>query len=566
MKNIVKICSIATVGLAMTALTGCIKEIDPQSSTVTADQAANAPGSFDNFVATITSSLNGAFTYSGSNQYPYDFGYPSFFLQRDVMGHDIVCESGGSEWYTNWYACGSGLGPQYAVCQVPWTYYYGWIKSCNTVISLAGEEPAADKVSGAGIAYAMRAMFYMDLARMYAQKSYAMDKQSETVPLVTEQTSLTDLSTNPRATNEVMWAFILSDLDKAESYLADYERSDVYTPDLSVVYGLKARAYLTMEDWANAEKYAKMAQSGYSVLNDSEWNDRKTGFNTPNHSWMFGLTFRSSDANILQNDADSSWGSQMIVEVSASGCGYSANYVGPKRIDKHLYETIPASDFRRKSFVDFAIDELDSEEDMLLALSDYSDDPEGVLTTGLEVASSGRVGGIELKFRPKDGEHANQYLAFTVAVPLMRVEEMMLIEAEAAGMQSEARGIQLLTDFAKTRDPQYEYGSHFEGYGSSYANNFQNEVWWQRRVELWGEGFATFDIKRLDKGVIRSYEGTNHVEGYCWNFGDYGTNGGSVHPNWMDLCIVQTEGNYNTACTNNPTPLKPSADSTPHVW
>ena len=32
----------------------------------------------------------------------------------------------------------------------------------------------------------------------------------------------------------------------------------------------------------------------------------------------------------------------------------------------------------------------------------------------------------------------------------------------------------------------------------------QNELWWQRRVELWGEGFATFDIKRLQKGIIRS--------------------------------------------------------------
>jgi hypothetical protein len=59
-----------------------------------------------------------------------------------------------------------------AVCQVPWTYYYGWIKSCNTVISLAGENPEADKVAGAGIAYAMRAMFYMDIARMFGMSSY----------------------------------------------------------------------------------------------------------------------------------------------------------------------------------------------------------------------------------------------------------------------------------------------------------------------------------------------------------------------------------------------------------
>ena len=62
-------------------------------------------------------------------------------------------------------------------------------------------------------------MFYMDLARMYAQKTYGLDKNSETVPIVTETTSLSDLTNNPRATNEVMWNFILSDLDKAEEYI-----------------------------------------------------------------------------------------------------------------------------------------------------------------------------------------------------------------------------------------------------------------------------------------------------------------------------------------------------------
>lgn len=50
-----------------------------------------------------------------------------------------------------------------------------------------------------------------------------------------------------------MWAFIISDLDKAEQYLEGYQRKDISTPDQSVVYGLKARAYQVMEDWANAE-------------------------------------------------------------------------------------------------------------------------------------------------------------------------------------------------------------------------------------------------------------------------------------------------------------------------
>jgi len=173
---------------------------------------------------------------------------------------------------------------------------------------------------------------------------------------------------------------------------------------------------------------------------------------------------------------------------------------------------------------------------------------------------SGResFGNVGIKFRPKDGVHDNQYTAFTVAVPLMRVEEMKLIEAEAAGMQNEARGIELLTAFAKTRDAEYVYGTHNEAYYNTSTSAFQNEVWWQRRVELWGEGFATFDIKRLQKGIIRSYEGTNHVLTNQWNV--------EHTPDWMNLCIIQTETNYNSGVENNPTPIQPSSDSAPYEW
>ena len=555
-KSIVYMAALALT--AVTTLNSCIKEIDPQSSTVTRDQAAAAPGAFENFVASITSSLNGDFTYGGSSHYPWDFGYPSFFLQRDVMGNDIAVETSGSEWYTTWYSSGTGLGPTYAVCQLPWTYYYGWIKNCNTVLDLAGAEPDEEHATGAGIAYAMRAMFYMDLARMYAPETYARNQNAETVPIVRETLGLAESTENPRATNKEMFEFILSDLDKAETLLADYKRADKFTPDQSVVYGLKARAYLTMEDWANAEKYAKLAQQGYTVMTADQYLSKTEGFNKPNDSWMFGLTYRSTDPNITENDADSSWGSQMIVEVSGSECGYSANYVGPKRIDAHLFSTIPETDFRRMCWIDPALDEMETKAEILEALEPYTDDPAGVFATGYNVSARASLGCIELKFRPKDGEHLNQYTAFTVAVPLMRVEEMKLIEAEAAGMQDEARGIQLLTEFAKTRDENYEYGTHNEAYYNTSTGRFRNEVWWQRRVELWGEGFATFDVKRLEKGIIRSYEGTNHVDGYQWNQQSV--------PQWMNLCIVQSETNNNSACTNNPTPVAPVGNSDPFTW
>jgi hypothetical protein len=558
MKKIFTIISLAT--FLLVGATGCIQEVDPQSSTVTKDQASNAPGAYDNFVNAITSSLAGEFIYSGSNSQPYDFGYPSCFLQRDVMGQDIALAYSGS-WFETWYGCGTGLGPQYARCQVPWTYYYGWIKNCNTVISLAGDTPSEDKISGAGIAYAMRAMFYMDLARMYAQKTYASDKTAETVPIVTESTSGDDLSHNPRATNEKMWEFILSDLDKAEKYIANYTRTDKYTPDLSVVYGLKARAYLTMEDWKNAQEYAKKAQNGYTMMDKATYTSRTDGFNTPNSSWMFAVKYNEEDPNIRDNDGDSSWASWMCIEVNPdkSGCGYASNYGHPMLIDRHLYETIPTTDFRKNCYVDFAIDNLSTADAKVEALKAYTDYPEWVYKTGTK-STYKAVGGLTLKFRVIGGStgHDNQHVGFAVSVPLMRIEEMKLIEAEAAGMQNEATGIQLLTEFAKTRDASYVYGSHNEAYGNASTSKFQNEVLWQRRVELWGEGFATFDIKRLNKGIIRSYANTNHLETYRWNT--------TAPADWMNLCIIQTETNYNYSCTNNPIPIKPTSDSTPFVW
>lgn len=557
MKNIIKSFALATAVIPFA--TSCIEEIDPQTAYVTSDQASADASSYNSFVKAITNSLCGQFTYDGTDDTtPYDFGYPSFFLQRDVMGQDIVCEDSGSEWYTTWYTCGTALGPNYAVCQMPWTYYYGWIYSCNAVLKMAGPDPSDDKKVGAGIAHSMRAMFYMDLARMFAQKTYAADVNSETVPIITENTTTAQSTNNPRVSNKDMWDFIIDDLNKAEELLDGYTRSDKFTPDLSVVYGLKARAYLTMEDWANAEKYAKLAQQGYTAMNADEYTSQTNGFNTPNDAWMFGCTYKSTDDNIKLNDADSCWGSQMIVEVSASECGYSANYVGPKRIDYHLYSTIGQNDFRRKCFVDFAIDESESMEEAIEALAEYSDDPEGLANTGFNVSATGVVGGIPVKFRPKDGIHSNQYQAFTVAVPLMRVEEMQLIEIEAAGMQNEANGIAMLTDWATQRDPDFKYGERTDAYYNGSTGSFRNEVWWQRRVELWGEGFATFDIKRLQKGIIRSYEGSNHPTNYQWNM--------ESTPDWMNLCIIQSEVNYNSGCSNNPTPSHATGADAPYVW
>lgn len=550
-----KILNIVLAGaVALGGLSSCIEQINPQTSTVTAEQAGNAPGAFNNFVSGLTNGLVGNFVYSGSDQTPYDYGYPSFYLMRDVMGNDMVIDS-SDDWYQVWYTCHYALGPHYAVCQYPLTYFFGWIKDCNSVIGMYKASPDALKANGAGIAYCMRALFYLDAVQMWGESTYAKDPKGLTVPLRTDDNTAS--IHEPRMTYEEAFAFILSDLDQAEALLKDYEREDVYTPNINVAYGLKARVYLLMEDWANAEKYAKLAQTGYSIMSNEQYTSRTDGFNTPNNSWLMGLTFKSSDPNITANDGDSGWGSHMIAEVQASGMGYAANYGRPKRIDAHLFSTIPATDVRRSCYIDPAVDELEGAA-QVEALAAYSDVPDQLQKTGAST-DAGILGCFQLKFRPKGGEHNDQYKAWTVAVPMMRVEEMKLIEIEAVGMQDEAKGKSMLEDFAKIRDPKFVYGQHEkEAYYNGATGGFRNEVWWQRRVELWGEGFATYDIKRLQKGIIRSYAGTNHVADYRWNV--------ETMPQWMVFCFVGTEADYNNALVQNPIPSHEVGDDPEYVW
>lgn len=558
MKQISKFIFIAILPLSVI---GCMKQFDPQDNRASQEQVNNSPGAFDALVKGVTNDIFGRAMYTGNpERRADDFGLPALFLKRDVMGQDIIFPA--LNWWGSTYNA-QGMSPSTATAQFPWTIYYKWIKNCNIVIGQGKEKLTKDRESGIGIAHAMRAFFYMDLARLYAPRPYGIDKNAKTVPIVTEVTTSSDLTNNKRATNETMWKFIMEDLELAEKFLKDYKRTNKMTPDLSVVYGLKARAYLEMHDWVNAEKYAKMAQMGYSIMDKASYTSWEKGFNTPNDSWMLACTQKPDDKTILLNDADTSWGSHMILEIVPE-TGYASAYGQNPVIDRHLYETIPTTDFRRECYVDFAIDDLagaSKEETKKLkidALRKYSNYPNELYRTG-ENSSTQTLGGLPLKFRAIGGDagHQNQYIGFVVALPLMRVEEMFLIEAEAAGMQNEARGKILLEAFARTRDPHFVYGKHNEAYGNMSNTAFQNEIWWQRRIEFWGEGFATFDIKRFGKGIIRNYKNSNHVEQCRWNLNET--------PSWMTPPIVQTETNYNDI-ENNPTPTPPNGDSPIHIF
>jgi hypothetical protein len=90
------------------------------------------------------------------------------------------------------------------------------------------------------------------------------------------------------------------------------------------------------------------------------------------------------------------------------------------------------------------------------------------------------------------------------------------------------------------RDPQYNT--------TKTGDELIEEIVFQKRVELVGEGQTFFDIKRLNLPVTRGYEGTNFIATARFNT--------KCRPAWMNLVMVRTEKNNNPAVDgwNNPDP------------
>ena len=85
----------------------------------------------------------------------------------------------------------------------------------------------------------------------------------------------------------------------------------------------------------------------------------------------------------------------------------------------------------------------------------------------------------------------------------MRGAEMVLIEAEALVRQKDnTAAAAVLAELMAQRDPSW-----------NKAMVTLEEVYTQRRLELIGEGFAYYDLKRMNRGIDRDYEGSNHMAG-----------------------------------------------------
>lgn len=530
MKNIFKTTYLIALASSV-AFTSCIDEVFPTSN-VSQEQLESSVKAGDAMIMAMPGFMVNWNT-SGA-EWHGDFGYSSMMHIRDCMTGDMSLLEAGLN-YNQWgnYTQIVYLGQNYASVQRIWNYYNKQVLACNKALEYYGEDVTEDAAKGArATALAFRAMTYLDLARWYEflpnNNTSPITKDGNdvtglTVPIVTEKTTEQEARNNPRAPHAEMSAFILADLDYAEQNIGYANYGTALLPNLACVYGLKARLYMWDENYPKAAEYAEkaIAASGKRPLTKDEWINPKSGFNTlDNNSWMWGIQFAKENDAVQTGICN--WTSMMSPEAEYGYAGVGACPI----VDASMYARISDTDFRKLSWITPGVTDLVY--DFPLCVEDYR----GYYVNNFPYCS--------IKFRPGAGNTSDYNEGSATAVPVMRVEEMYFIQAEALAHSNPAQGKAFIEDFMKNyRDPNYVCEV-------ADKDAVVEEIVFQKRVELWGEGHTLFDIKRLNYSVTRNYEGTNFYAG-----SEHNTIG---RPAWMNMVIVQSEGNNNEAVAkwNNP--------------
>lgn len=440
--------------------------------------------------------------FSNYNQYGqvysnhFDFGYPAVMMGMDLQGMDMACKNSGYNWMSNWESFNTA-NPQGRPTNMMWYTVYKNIKVANDLLSTINAEtdnPQLKFFRAQGLA--MRAFGYFNLAQTY-QFTYVGNESKPCVPILTDENAAECAANGAaRATVQEVYDQILADLNNAIDLLSNTSVTPQQVIDtkpkrmvsLAVAYGLRARVNLVMNKWAEAASDAKAAIDNFSGQPYSMAQVSTPAFNSLDDSaWMWGFAIAETDRVVTTGICN--WPSFMG---SFNSSGY-ITYGAWKWCSKSLYESIPTRDVRKGWFLDENYKSNNLTAQWQAYLDKYVNAEK--LTYGQD-NSNYIMPYTQVKFAPYNnvlGQTTNSQ-----DIPLMRIEEMHYIYAEATAMSGNTGSAKsYLEQFVKTyRNP---------GYSTTVtsASELQEEIWNQRRVEFWGEGLSYFDIMRLKKNIYR---------------------------------------------------------------
>jgi starch-binding outer membrane protein, SusD/RagB family len=226
------------------------------------------------------------------------------YIMADVMGEDALMTSGayGRPTY-NWNVF------SYTYSQVPtstpwwsgysnyiWPLSYKAIDAANSIIKYVAELPESAKRDDLiAKAHGLRGYAYLYLIRLFAP-AYTLDKNAQGVILRLEPANAAS-DHLPRATVEDIYKQVINDLTFALNNITD-NNVEFITPRSAAL--LLARAYLDMADYTNAKKYAEFAANnifdGSNLMSQEEW---KSGFKERNSEWLWAHFFTPATCNIF---------------------------------------------------------------------------------------------------------------------------------------------------------------------------------------------------------------------------------------------------------------------------
>lgn len=493
MKTIKIFCVGLAVLLGFSSCSDSWLDLKLTGSTITEEE-------FNGMTNTIEGSVLGLYSimYSGGGTSHDAFGQKSIDITTDLLSCDMAMTANAYGWFTD-AAQRQCTAPSASKNSYFWSYYYTIVMNANATIARMNRYRENFTMKDKNLyaqALSMRAYCYYNIANLWtpgrgdAQESTyggsGIDYMA--APLYLEGDTVTAeevaqglgtavgaMKEMPLTSRDTLYMQAINDLELAIEYFDESadsvaDRSSKLFVNADVARALLAYSYLQRptegNDAEHNEYYTRAYNFADSVIEGGNFEIipaeevLTTGFvNVENPSWMWGLNVTVENTTSL-----ASWWGHMDVHT------YSYAYAGAyKAIDDVLFAEIPDTDLRKGWF--------NQKHAQLVPDWKFYDLKRG---TGNNI----------------DRRWLND-------IVYMRVEEMYLVGAEAAARAGdEVNARRLLKELLEQRDP-----SKVQSIDNLSGDALLTEIYFNWRVEMWGEGRALTTLKRFQRN---KFAGGNH--------------------------------------------------------
>lgn len=397
-------------------------------------------------------------------------GEPGFMLSREAHGDDMTWDTQG--WHQSHLTWAINTNPSSAYNNGVWKTYYQFVLNANMILESLeanfsdSQDPQAGYIKGEALT--IRAWSHFQLVQYYAKSYVAGTQNSQPGVPYRESSEAVEMARN---TVEEVYSKVNRDLDEALTLLEGYEANDINHYTQKVVYGLKARVALTQQNYSQAGEYAARAielaeKDGHKLMTPDQLMHGFADITSETDEALYAAMTQDDQTVYFY-----SFYSYMSWNFNSSSIR-----TGIKCISQDTYNMMSETDQRRQWW-----------------------DPTG--TASVPASNYNRRVYQNRKFTARSTANAVGDVAF------MRLSELYLIAAEAyARANNNTEAQKYFHAFVAQRDPEYVASGNT---GAALAE----EIMIHRRIELWGEGFRWFDLKRLNLPCER--KGSNFDATFC---------------------------------------------------